>query len=357
MADLRRRFAEELGRDAAGLPPRVVAAFAAVPREAFVRDGFHRRDGTWAGPGSDDFLETVYRDDVLVTKVDGGVPVSSSSQPSLMGMMLAALRLRGGERVLEIGAGTGYNAALLRALGAEVTSVEVQEDVAARARAALARAGVPGVRVLTGDGYAGVPGERFDRVVVTVGVAGLSPHWLAQAGPGPIVAPVEHAGMHPVLSVTDQVARVVCSAGFMSAAGPLVARHRASHPPVVPSDLLRAGSLAGRRRWRPALDPASYRDLWFAAGAWSRRATHALLPGSSRFVAVLREGTDVAALLPDGTVSAAGDPALAAEAFAIMERWDEARRPTMTSWAATLAPCGDPAEEIRCPLAWSIAGS
>ena len=78
---------------------------------------------------------------MLVTKVDGGVAVSSSSQPSLMAIMLAGLDVQAGDRVLEIGAGTGYNAALLAALGAQVTSVDVQADVAERARARWPRPG------------------------------------------------------------------------------------------------------------------------------------------------------------------------------------------------------------------------
>ena len=110
------------------------------------------RAATAAGlrPGDHDFLDAVYRDDVLVTKVDDRVPVSSSSQPSLMAIMLAALDVRPGMRVLEIGAGTGYNAALLAALGAEVTSVDVQADVAERARRrpgpGRSRAGTRGAR-------------------------------------------------------------------------------------------------------------------------------------------------------------------------------------------------------------------
>src|SRR5262249_14270546 len=152
----------------------------AVRREAFVPEGFQSRDGTWVTPADPDFLTTVYRDDVLVTKVDGRVPVSSSSQPSLMAIMLEALQTAPGQRILEIGAGTGYNAALLASLGAAVVSIAVQEDVADRARSALARAGLPAVRVEHRDGYLGVPGELFDRVIVTVGVAGLSPYWLEQ---------------------------------------------------------------------------------------------------------------------------------------------------------------------------------
>ena len=116
MTDLRQRYVEELRRHGAPLAPELAAAFAAVPREVFVAEGFLRRDGSWARPGAAGFLADVYRDDVLVTKSNGRVAVSSSSQPSLMAIMLAALDVHPGDRVLEIGAGTGYNAALLAAL-------------------------------------------------------------------------------------------------------------------------------------------------------------------------------------------------------------------------------------------------
>lgn len=208
MDDLRRDYVDQIRRDGAPMSAALADAFAAVPREAFVAEGFQRRDGTWARPGDRDFLALVYTDDVLVTKVDGRIPVSSSSQPSLMAIMLDALDVRPGTRVLEIGAGTGYNAALLATLGASVVSVDVQEDVAVRARDALERAGITGVRVVHGDGYEGAPGLHFDRVIVTVGVAGLSPRWLEQLAPGGwVVAPVEHAGTHPVLAAQAPVER------------------------------------------------------------------------------------------------------------------------------------------------------
>src|SRR3954468_3042615 len=104
-------FLEQIRRGGVTLTPELAAAFAAVPREVFVPDGFRRNDGGWARPGDDDFLSLVYQDDALVTKVRGKMPVSSSSQPSLMALMIEALDVRPGMRVLEIGAGTGYNAA------------------------------------------------------------------------------------------------------------------------------------------------------------------------------------------------------------------------------------------------------
>jgi protein-L-isoaspartate(D-aspartate) O-methyltransferase len=362
-AELRARFVEEIRR---GTPmsDELAAAFAAVPREAFVTGGFEHRDGRRLRPGDPGFLAAVYRDDVLVTKVDGRVPVSSSSQPSLMAIMLDALDVRPGMRVLEIGAGTGYNAALLARLGAEVTSVDVQADVAAQAGAALARAGVERVRVRQGDGYAGAPGERFDRVIVTVGVAGLSPRWLSQLNHGGLaVVPVEHAGTHPVLAVHGTAdgpvtASVVCPSGFMSAAGPLTAAHPYAHPaPATPGSLAPFAEAAAPR-WDPPLDWLTYHDLWYAAGVWYRHATHGALPGLQQSSLVLLDETRTggAAILPDGSVRAGGDQAgrYAADAADALRRWEAAGRPPMQRWRVTLALVGDRPAPIWVPATWQL---
>jgi protein-L-isoaspartate(D-aspartate) O-methyltransferase len=356
VTDRRELFVEQIRRHNPGLSAEVAGALAAVPREAFVTGGFHRRDGSWSRPGDADFLDLVHRDDVLVTKLADGVPVSSSSQPSLMAIMIEALAVRPGLRILEIGAGTGYNAALLSALGASVTSVDVQPDVAAQARAALARAGVERVDVRDGDGYEGAPGEAADRVVVTVGVAGISPRWLEQlTGDGPIVAPVEHAGTHPVLAVrSDLTARVVCSSGFMSAAGRLTERGPDAHPGSVPSKVLTKLSQVAPPRWDGPLDGARYRDLEYAAGVWHRRATHAALPGRDQSAVLLLDGagTGGAAILPDGSVRAGGDEArrYAAEAVELLDRWVAAGHPAMEAWTVTLAPAGP----IYVPARWEL---
>jgi protein-L-isoaspartate(D-aspartate) O-methyltransferase len=429
MTDLRGRFVEQIRQNGAPLSPDLAAAFATVPREAFVAAGFQRRDGTWASPGDDDFLDLVYRDDVLVTKVDGGIPVSSSSQPSLMAIMIAALAVRPGMRVLEIGAGTGYNAALLAAIGARVTSVDVQEDVASRAASALSRLGVTTARVVPGDGYLGAPEEHFDRVIVTVGVAGVSPHWLSQlaatsggtpaavsgragmaspgrgrapgsgpgvgggeggaavaggtgaAGPaaggasggtwdggprrsedGLAIVPVEHAGMHPVLAVRGApegpvTAGVVCPSGFMSAAGPLTAGHPGAHPAAAPAGSLVEFTQVAGARWDPPLDSLGYRDLWYAAGVWHRRASHAALRRDHSSLALLDEtGTGGAVILPSGAVLAGGDQAgsYAADAIEILDRWTEAGRPPMQAWHVTLSLTGDPDAPIWVPTTWSL---
>lgn len=362
--DRRLRYVDELRRDGASLAPGLAAAFASVPREAFVTDGFQRRGGGWARPGDADFIDTVYRNDVLVTKLDGTVPISSSSQPSLMAIMLTALDVRPGMRVLEIGAGTGYNAALLAALGARVVSVDVQADVAERARAGLARAGVSQVRVVHGDGYAGAPEETFDRVIVTVGVAGVSPHWLAQLrGGGFVVVPVQHAGTHPVLSVSGGPdgpvhATPLCPAGFMSAAGPLNADYPGVHPDPAPAGGLPDLVPVAGPRWAAPLDSLTYHDLWYAAGVWHRRATFAALPGHAHGCLALIDESRAcgAAILPDGAVLAGGEQGrrYADEAAAVLDSWQSYGRPPLRSWRMSLAPAGLPQAPVWVPAHWSL---
>jgi protein-L-isoaspartate(D-aspartate) O-methyltransferase len=364
MSELRERYLEQVRRDGAPLSAELASAFATVPREAFLANGFQRRDGTWARPGDRDFLDLVYRDDVLVTKVEKRIPVSSSSQPSLMAIMLTALDVRAGAEVLEIGAGTGYNAALLSFLGARVTSVDVQADVARRAQVALDLAGVTGVEVRHGDGYAGAPGSLFDRVMVTVGVAGVSPRWLAQLDDGGlVVVPVEHAGTHPVLAVRGAAegpvtATVVCPSGFMSAAGPLTASHPYAHPAPAAAGSLVAFTQVCGPRWERALDSLTYRDLWYAAGVWHRRATHAALPKRDQSsLALLDEtGTGGAAILPDGAILAGGPEAerYATDAVTILDDWQAAGHPPMQAWRISLALTGDPDDPIWVPAKWTL---
>jgi protein-L-isoaspartate(D-aspartate) O-methyltransferase len=114
------------------------------------------------------------------------------SQPAVVGIMTAALELRGSERVLEIGAGSGYQAAILSLLASEVYTIERVPELAQQAVARLGRLGYANVRVRVGDGHAGWP-ERapFDRVLLTAAPAEVPPALFDQLADGGIlVAPV-----------------------------------------------------------------------------------------------------------------------------------------------------------------------
>ncbi|GIF74341.1 protein-L-isoaspartate O-methyltransferase family protein [Asanoa siamensis] len=371
---LRARLVDVLRRDGGLTRDDLTRAFATVPREVFLADGFHSQDAGLLRPGDDGFLAGVYRNDALVTKLADGRPVSSSSQPSLMALMIEELGVAAGMRILEIGAGTGYNAALMAALGADVTSVDVQPDVAAKAADALRTAGVTGARVLIGDGYLGEPsGAPYDRVMVTVGVTGISPHWLAQLVPGGlIVAPVAHAGNNPVLRVwTEPAARIaepgwpprtdiwaggVCGAGFMAAGGALGATYPWAHPASVRAADWAALEEVETARWPQPLDGLRYHDLWFGIGAWDRRTTGAPYDGGTGCVLLDETRTGGAAILADGAILAAGAHAAtyASDAGILVDRWADLGMPGIERWRAALVLGGDPAAPIYVPREWSL---
>ncbi|HEV3291200.1 MAG TPA: methyltransferase domain-containing protein, partial [Streptosporangiaceae bacterium] len=138
----------------------VAAALHAVPRHLFLPE---------QPP------EAAYRDDAIVTKRDEtGQPISSSSQPAIMAIMLDQLDLVAGQRVLEIGAGTGYNAALISHIigpSGQVTSVDIDPELAGRAREHLASAGFGEVSVVCAVGAGGYPPRApYVRIIATVGV-------------------------------------------------------------------------------------------------------------------------------------------------------------------------------------------
>lgn len=198
------RFLAGLEADGYLTDPHWRQAFAETPRHLFLPAFFHPLpDGRWQPVGADspDYWETVYSDTTLTTQLNGsigpepgtgplvGEATSSSTQPSLMALMLDALRLDGGERVLEIGTGTGYNAALLaHRLGADkVTSVEVDPVVSAAARDRLSLAGHRPT-VVVGDGRQGwETGAPYDRLIATVSVPDVPLVWLSQVRDGGVI--------------------------------------------------------------------------------------------------------------------------------------------------------------------------
>jgi protein-L-isoaspartate(D-aspartate) O-methyltransferase len=172
-AVLRQRLVAHLRRAGTLTDPAVERALLTVPRELFVAP-LGARHGLWA----------VYHDRAIVTKRDAlGRPSSSSSQPRIMTAMLEQLQVRPGQRVLEVGAGSGYNAALLATLvgpGGLVVSVELDDQVARSAQATLARGGYP-VQVATADGRHGWPAQApFDRIIVTASTDDVPRAWFDQ---------------------------------------------------------------------------------------------------------------------------------------------------------------------------------
>ena len=165
--------------------------------------------------------QVVYSDTAIMTQFDNGAtawpdatgdhPTSSASQPSLVLDMLASLDAQDRHRVLEIGTGTGYNAALLatRLGDRAVSTIEIDATVALQARTNLATSGYTPT-VITGDGAAGYPaGAPYDRVIATASVRpGELPYaWVDQTRPGGIIVtpwgPDYHNGVMARLVVDE----------------------------------------------------------------------------------------------------------------------------------------------------------
>lgn len=138
-------------------------------------------------------LAEAYENVAVATRWERGAPISSVSQPEIVALMLEQLRVVPGMRALEIGAGSGYNAALLAALtgpAGSVTTIELDPELADGAADHLAMAGYPPerARVIAGDGWAGhSAGAPWDRIQATAGVWDIPPAWFEQLAEGGVM--------------------------------------------------------------------------------------------------------------------------------------------------------------------------
>ncbi|MFJ8603373.1 methyltransferase domain-containing protein [Streptomyces shenzhenensis] len=257
----------ELGRSLlarGAMTPDWQNAFEAVPRSAFLPEvmwPFDMDSGTHVTVDVREepalWLSYADADVPIVTQWDDGasgdgpvrVPTSSASMPSVVFRMLRDLDVQPGHKVLEIGTGTGWNAALLaHRLGVDrVTSIEIDPTVADTARSRLAAQELLGV-VLTRDGALGDPsGAPFDRVIATAGIRAVPPQWITQTRPGGII--VAPWGTH----FSNADARVRLSVDTAEASGHFTGpvefmKLRAQRLPFDGHDEYLSGGMAGAER-------------------------------------------------------------------------------------------------------------
>jgi methyltransferase of ATP-grasp peptide maturase system len=354
----RRALAERLEQSGDLTSPSLRAAVEAVPRELFLRPGVFlpTDDGLWRpvtalGADPKEWVEIAYSDQSLVTQLDGhltadqvaepvqGFPTSSSTIPATVVSMIEALEVEDGQSVLEIGTGTGYSTALMcHRLGEDqVTSVEVDPDVAARADAALETAGFS-TWTVTGDGLLGHPRRApYDKAIATCAIRRIPYTWIRQTKPGGTVLATVGSwsygtGLAKVTVNEDGTAegRIISRSSFMPA------RSQAVAPPA--GDLPARAAYADTERHTP-IAPRLLEE-WTPAFLAQLAA-----PGAQMVTAVADDGEQTVYLFDperesfvrfgdDGegwTVRQGGPVALWDAIEAALTAWQEAGQPDITT--------------------------
>lgn len=167
--------------------PAILDAFREVPREAFV---------------SPDYAAAAYDDHPL--PIEAGQTIS---QPYIVALMIEAAGIKSGDKVLEVGAGSGYAAAVISRIARDVVAIERQHDLVQVAQGRLKRLGYDNVRIVEGDGTRGCPEEApFDAILAAASGSHVPPPLVAQLAPeGRLVMPVGEPGwVQKLVKVTKQ---------------------------------------------------------------------------------------------------------------------------------------------------------
>ena len=351
---------------------RVEEAFRRVERHRFIETVYEFETSTTVQARhfdpenpTEEQLDDIYQNRALVTRVSNNRPTSSSSEPGVVAEMLELIDAGPGLKVLEIGAGTGYNAAFLADLVKDprlVVSIDVQEDVVAQTSRLSENAGYGDVKLIAGDGAEGAPDQApFDRIVATIGCPDISPAWGAQLRPsGTILIPLQHAGWYPLTRVwAKNVAlkgRGVGGSGFMLIQGLLASEglwphsHSIDLAPAKESKELPLFEGFNDENW--SADSPIFNFFYFV-GLEDRRAfwTHKA-PGFG--LVDERLGT-VIVNLQSKSVFLDGDQQLYSRLNRIYDKWCSHGRPLASDFQLEFVPVDDrpPVSETASPV-WAI---
>jgi protein-L-isoaspartate(D-aspartate) O-methyltransferase len=354
----------------------VLRVLASVPRHRFVDRFWAVTPATmwkWdnsseydvAEDSSDETLALLYdpMTAVAIRRPSGHLAATTSlSAPVIVAMMLSEMGVGHGSRVMEIGTGSGYNAALIAELVGDpalVTTVDIDPSLTADAVPRLERLGYGAITVSCRDGTDGVP-ERapFDRVVATVGCVDIAPAWVDQlADGGGLLAPLEHGPMHPRVAVRRSAAALVGTfmgrSGFVRIQGsqashrvwtgpaPVAVQYRVEWLPAGLADAFDPPDAESPRRRSGLWDFATY------LGIRDRRAVAGPGLGHHSSLAVIRGDTLA--------IAGPGGGALAERILAIGNSWLELGCPGHDRYAMTFTIKGaDPAPPDTPDGPWAI---
>jgi protein-L-isoaspartate(D-aspartate) O-methyltransferase len=252
---LRQQLADKLKREGALRDAAVERAVRAVPRHFF-------------SPATS--LESAYEDHVLRLKDEGGIIVSTISQPAMIVEMLQQLRVREGNRILEIGTGSGYTTALLAALAGEcgfVTTLDLEADLIADARVRFRELGIEVIRPFVRDGVLGdAEHAPYDRIVLTACASDIATAWWEQLRPGGrIVLPLSLGGVQKNIAFQETLRTLesdgIIDCGFLMLRGPGVPDERLER------DRIRA-HIEGAGETHALVGEYTQRDLYAGLMLW-----------------------------------------------------------------------------------------
>ncbi|WP_018350925.1 methyltransferase domain-containing protein [Longispora albida] len=339
--------------DALGvLEPGWRTAFEDVPRHLFVPRFYRYPDNALVSSAEPDlrgeWLDGVYSDESLVTQraqapdADLTFPTSSSTRPSLMARMLQLLGAQPGQRVLEIGTGTGYNAALLcYHLGdTHVASIDIDPSLVAIARERLAVLGYH-PHLTSGDGSLGMPEHApYDRIIATCAVPAIPSAWISQLHrAGRIVTDIR-GELTSSLVVLDRVAVDTVVGRFLAEPGHFMWLRAAVGNPLRDGGTLIRDRDHTNSTTRPSsLDPAILDDPGFRFVV-QLDEPHITAPGTISYdhgpeKLYIRAGESWAELDSSGTVTEGGPRRVWAQIERTAATWDKHGRPDRERFGIT----------------------
>ncbi|MCL0078066.1 methyltransferase domain-containing protein [Dehalococcoidia bacterium] len=313
-----------------------------------------------------ELLNIIYSDHPVLTKVS---PPSSASAPPLVAGMLEHLELEKGMNVLEIGAGTGYNAALMQEIvgsTGHITTIDIQDDVVEQTRRLLQASGYGGIEVIAADGAEGFPENGpYDRIIATVGCPDISFRWVEQlARDGFMLIPLQHGAecFDPLVRIWREgetlVGRFLGITGFMSIQGELTieqtpswgevaALHSREPRAVCPHfGIFKEIVESSKSKWRNQCDSF----VLFIAILGQKKACFDFPPLAFSF---WDEEKGVAVAKKDG-VALYGDESLVDDLKSLSDQWDGLGRPGLSDWQLEFLPRDRGSEICEGESTWVI---